>query len=235
MADESATSSPSAAPNTADVGNADAAQPSSAVANKQSHAGDHGHSGDHGHGSGQAAGHDDHDPTHVNMTDQAEDPSEWRSEMAIASLIVFGCLLAVLSAFAWKPISEGLDRREKSIANHLANAEKASQDAMAKLREYEAKLSLASSEAQQMLSDARKDAEATGQRLISSAQEEAARHRERAVAEIESAKTIALGELAQRSTDIAMSLAGRIIGREVKAADHQSLIQEMLSKLPSKN
>jgi F-type H+-transporting ATPase subunit b len=181
-----------------------------------------------------AAGHAV-DPTHVNMTDAAEDPSEWRAEKAIATLIVFGCLLAGLMAVAWKPIQEGLEKRERSIADNIANAERASQDALTKLKEYEAKLATANVEAQQILSAARKDAEAAGQRLITSAQEEAGRQRERAVAEIESAKSVALNELAQKSTDVAMTLAGRIIGREVKAADHQNMIQDMLSKLPSKN
>lgn len=184
----------------------------------------------HGHGGGHQ-----HDPTHMNLSDEAEDPSEWRSDMAIASFIVFSLLLAGLATVAWKPISEGLQKREKTIANNISNAEKASQEAMAKLREYESKLAGATSEAQKILSDARKDAENAGQRLIAQAQEEAARQRERAVAEIESAKTVALGELAEKSTDIAMSLAGRVIGREIKAEDHQSMIQEMLSQLPSKN
>lgn len=187
------------------------------------------------HSESHAEGHSQYDPTHSNMSDSAEDPSEWRSEMAIASLIVFGCLLAVLSAFAWKPISQGLERREKSIANNIANAERASQEAMLKLREYEAKLATASAEAQQIVSDARKDAESVGQRLVAAAQEEAARQRERAVADIESAKSAALSELAQKSTDLAVTLAGRVIGREVKASDHQTLIQDMLNKLPSRN
>lgn len=186
----------------------------------------HGHSGGHGH---------EFDPTHMNLSDRAEDPSEWRSDMAIASLIIFSLLLAGLATVAWKPISEGLQKREKTIANNIANAERASQEAMAKLREYESRMAAASAEAQKMLADARKDAEVAGQRLVAEAQEEAARQRQRAVAEIDSAKSVALSELAEKSTDIAMSLAGRIIGREIRAEDHQSMIQEMLSKLPSNN
>lgn len=191
---------------------------------------------------GHVAGHDSHDvdghaydPTHVNMSDKAEDPSEWRAEKAIATLIVFCCLLAGLAATAWKPIREGLEKREKSIASNIANAEKASQEAMARLQQYEAKLKAAGAEAQQILTEARKDAEVAGQRLIATAQEEAARQRERAVAEIESAKAIALRELAEKSTDVAMTLASRIVGREVKAGDHQAMIQDMLARLPRNN
>ena len=175
------------------------------------------------------------DPTHSNMTDVGESPAEWRSEKAIATLIVFGLLLLGLTTFAWKPIAEGLEKRERSIAANIKNAEQASKDAAAKLVEYEAKLALAAQEAQQIVADARKDAEAAGQRLLVSAQEEAARQRDRAVADIESAKRVALNELAQQSTEVAMTLAQRIVGREVKAGDHQGMIQDMLKQLPSKN
>lgn len=175
------------------------------------------------------------DPTHMNLSEEAENAVEWRSEKAIATLIIFGLLLAGLTAVAWKPIALGLEKREHGIASNIANAQKASQDAIAKLTEYEAKLASANQEAQQILADARKDAEATGQRLIATAQEEAVRHRERAVAEIDSAKRVALSELAEKSTDLAITLAQHVVGREVNASDHQNLIQEMLTQLPSQN
>ena len=185
------------------------------------------------HDDGEHAKHEI-DPTHSNMTDVGEDPAEWRSEKAIATLIVFGLLLLGLTAVAWKPIAEGLEKRERSIAANIRNAEQAAKDAAAKLVQYEAKLAAAAQEAQQIVADARKDAEAAGQRLLASAQE-AARQRDRAVAEIESAKRVALNELAQQSTEVAMTLAQRIVGREVKAGDHQGMIQDMLKQLPSNN
>ncbi len=187
------------------------------------------------------ASHDEHghgheiDPTHANMSDVGEDPAEFRADKAIATLIVFGALLALLTAFAWKPIAAGLEKRERTILTNIKNAEQASKDAAAKLVEYETKLAAAAQEAQRIVADARKDAEAAGQRLLTAAQEEAARQRDRAVAEIDSAKRVALNELAERSTDVAMTLASRIVGREVKAGDHQGMIQDMLNQMPSKN
>jgi len=196
---------------------------------------DAGHT-DAGHaGGGHGDEHVDLDPTHANMRDETYKVVDFRTDMALFSAVVFLVLLATLTTVAWKPIMQGLEKREHGIASNIANAQKASQDAMAKLSEYELKLASANQEAQQILADARKDAEATGQRLIATAQEEAVRQRERAVAEIDSAKRIALSELAERSTDVAMTLAQRVVGREVNASDHQNLIQEMLTQLPSKN
>ncbi|MEZ6138268.1 MAG: F0F1 ATP synthase subunit B [Pirellulaceae bacterium] len=192
-------------------------------------------------GKGDAAsGHADelhleNDPTHGNISPPTWELIEFRTDMAFFSAIVFLLLLAGLTAVAWKPIMEGLEKRERGIADNIARAEKAANDATAKLAEYEAKLAGANEESQRILAEARKDAEAAGQKMIAAAQEEAANQRDRAVADIDAAKRVALSELASQSTDVAMSLAQRVVGREVKAADHQGLIQEMLSKVPSKN
>ncbi len=93
----------------------------------------------------------------------------------------------------------------------------------------------AGEQVQQMLAEARRDAETVGQRMIAEAQEEAARLRERAVAEIDSAKRIALSELAAKTSELAFVLARRVVAREIKPEDHQALIQELLAELPSNN
>ncbi len=181
------------------------------------------------------AEHHDTDPTHANMSGSTYEVLDWRTDMAFFSAIVFGLLLLVLGVTAWKPIMQGLEKRERGIADNIARAQKSATDATSKLAEYEAKLAGAAAESQRIVADARKDAEAAGQKLIAAAQEEAARARDRAVADIESAKRVALSDLASQSTEVAMSLAQRVVGREVRAEDHQSLIQEMLAKLPSQN
>lgn len=179
--------------------------------------------------------HVDLDPTHANMTDPTYAVVDFRTDMAFFSAIVFLLLLFGLSATAWKPIMQGLEKREDTIAGNIADAEKAKVDAESKLAEYESKLAAANEEAAAIVAEARKDAEATGQKVVAEAQEEAQRLRERATADIESAKRVALADLANQSTDVAMALAQRVVGREVRAEDHQGLIQEMLAKLPSKN
>lgn len=180
-------------------------------------------------------GHIGNDPTHANASEPLYEVIDWRTDLAVFSALVFLALLVVLGATAWKPIMQGLEKRERGIADNISRAERAANEASAKLAEYESKLAAAAQESQRIVAEARKDAEAAGQKLIAAAQEEAARSRDRAVADIESAKRVALSELASQSTDVAMSLAQRVVGREVRAEDHQSLIQEMLAKLPSKN
>ncbi len=191
--------------------------------------------GGHAHEGDAPATHFPNDPTHANVSDETYEVIDWRTDLALFSALVFGLLLLALSSAAWKPIMQGLEKRERGIADNISRAERAAADATAKLAEYESKLAAAAEESQRIVTEARKDAEAAGQKLIAAAQEEAAQSRERALAEIETAKRVALNELAAQSTDVAMSLAQRVVGREVRAEDHQGMIQEMLDRLPSLN
>ena len=56
---------------------------------------------------------------------RAADPLEWKSDLALWTAVVFLCLLAILWKFAWKPIAEGLDKRERNVADQIAQAEAA--------------------------------------------------------------------------------------------------------------
>lgn len=186
-------------------------------------------------GHGDEHGEHDTDPTHGNMSDAGYDLVEFRTDMAFFSAVVFLLLMAGLFVFAWKPIMDGLAKREQNIAGNIQKAEQDAQQAEAKLAEYQAKLAAANEEAVELVASARKDAEATSQKIVAAAQEEAVAQQKRATDEIESAKRVALNELAGQSTNLAMSVAERVVGREVNAGDHNSLIEEMLSKLPSNN
>lgn len=160
---------------------------------------------------------------------------ELKSDKALFTAVVFVLLCAGLYLAAWKPISQGLARRESLIANRIADAERASEQAASKLKEYEAKLADAAVQAQELVNQAKRDAETVAERIRTEAQANATRTIERAKSEIEIAKQAALSELSAKSTDIAFGLARKVIGRELQAGDHQRLINDALGRLPSDN
>jgi F-type H+-transporting ATPase subunit b len=191
-----------------------------------------------GHGAqghGGSGHHDDMDLTHANAAADMELPNSIRSDKTLFSLVVFGLLLVGLYLLAWKPITEGLGKREADINGLIAKTQKASEDAADKLKQYELQLQTAAQEAQNVIAQARRDGEASAQRIIAEAQNEAIRRKDQAIAEIDSAKRAAISELSNKSTDLAFSLAKRIVGRELRKEDHQQLIQDVLNQLPSKN
>jgi F-type H+-transporting ATPase subunit b len=179
--------------------------------------------------------HEHHDPTHAFAGAMQANPMEFRSDGAIFSFIVFLMLLAVLGIFAWKPISEGLAKREATISKALEDAKKASETATAAMKEYQLKIDAAQSQAAEIVGEARKAAEASGQRILAEAKAEAERQRDRALSDIEAAKQSALSELAGKSTDMAFGLARRVVGRELNPNDHQNLIQDALAAMPHRN
>lgn len=162
-------------------------------------------------------------------------PLAFDIDLALFTLVVFLGLLALLGAFVWKPLLAGLDRREKSIADDIENARRANEEAQRSLRDYEQRLASVTAEANSVLAAARADAEAARQRILGEAAEESRRQTERAVAAIQSARETAVRELAQKSAETAVELAGRIVGRSLNANDHRRLIDESIDQFSSRN
>jgi len=189
---------------------------------------------------GESTGHDTghHDPydlSHQNSTSKLEDPTEFKSDLAIWTVVVFLCLLGLLLKFAWRPVLEGLQKREQSIAAMIDEAKQSADRAAEQLRQYEARLAVASEEAQKMLAQARRDAVGVKDQIVAEAHAAATRERERAVADIENAKNNALQEITQKSVDLAVLLAGRIVRRQLSPEDQARLIREAVEQLPSRN
>lgn len=154
---------------------------------------------------------------------------------AFCNLVIFLGVLLILSKFVWPVILQGLKDREDKIFDELANADRANADAKKILSEYQNKLDDAATQVQSILAEARNDASASGQRIVEEAKQEAERQRERALSEIETAKKVALADLAGQTSDLAIGVAQQVIGRELKAEDHAELIRQSLNRLPSNN
>lgn len=187
------------------------------------------------HKGGHGGHHDSTDLSHMNATPQIEDPSQFKSDLAIWTFVVFMCLLAVLGKFAWGPIMEGLEKREQSIAAMIDEAKRGQEQAAEQLKLYEAKLAAAGEEARDLITQAKKDAEVAKDRIMSEAQAAADRQRERAIEDIQAAKNVALQEITEKSVNLAVDLAGRIVRQQLNAEDHSQLIREAMDQLPSRN
>ena len=214
---------------------ADTASPAD-PASDSAHDGSHGHHEHAAHGEESVDGghghHNEFDLSHANAGSQMESPEEFKSDLAIWTLVVFGLLLLILMKFAWKPIIDGLDRREQSISGSIDEAKRIKEEAQTILASYEQKLASATEEVREMLEEARRDADVTKQRVIAEAQEAAKAEQDRALREIELAKYEALHELSNKGVDLAIDLAGQVIQKEIQVADHQNLIKDALQNFP---
>ena len=177
------------------------------------------------------------DPVHAGHQDPKGTPPLLQFDMgsAIVNITIFIGVLLILSKFVWPVILGGLEARESKIRTDLESADKANQDAKALLAGYQSKLDEASAKVQAMLAEAHKNGEAAGQRIVDDAKAEAERQRVRAIADIETAKKVAIADLAGQTSDLAMMVARKVLGRELKSEDHADLIRQSLDRMPSNN
>jgi F-type H+-transporting ATPase subunit b len=150
---------------------------------------------------------------------------------AIWTLVVFGLVLVVLGKFAWGPMLEGLQEREKFIHDSLEEAKRDREAAEARLAQYEEKLNAARAEATDIVAEGRRDAEAVKQKIEDETREETRLMIDRAKREIDLATQTAKGELFTAGAKLATDMASRIIGKEMSPEDHERLIAESIDKL----
>jgi F-type H+-transporting ATPase subunit b len=156
-------------------------------------------------------------------------PSAWKADLAIWTAVVFLLLLAVLWKFAWGPLADGLDKRERNVADQIAQAEDANQQAKDLLAGYEKKLADARDDVRGILEQGRRDAEQVGRQMLEKAKEEAKAEQQRALKQIEAATGAAIQELADQSAALAVELAGKIVHAKLNPADHARLIEQAVA------
>lgn len=147
------------------------------------------------------------------------------------TLVIFGLVLFVLGKFAWGPLLDMLQERETFIRESLETAKQDREDAEARLKEYEDRLTEARAEATSIVEEGRRDAEVLRQRIEEEARAEADKALDRAKREIEIAQETAVKELYELSGRLATDIAGRIVGRELDAKDHERLIKDAIAEI----
>jgi F-type H+-transporting ATPase subunit b len=147
--------------------------------------------------------------------------------IAAANFVVF---IAILWAFAFRPIAKILADRKARIEEGLRDAEQARLDRESAESERVAALQEARREANDILTRAQKVADDSRQADIAATKTELERMRERAAADIEAEKQRAIGELRAEVADLALRAAGRVVGETMTADREKRLVEEFLAE-----
>ncbi len=141
----------------------------------------------------------------------------------------FLILLFVLRKFAWKPILNSVNTREKSILDALASAESAKKemenltaDNEKLLKEARAERDGMMKEARElkakMIADAKEDAKGEADKMIANAQ-----------AAIQSEKKAAIAEIKNQVASLSIEIAEKVVKAELSQNDKQlKLVKSML-------
>ncbi|NBT13911.1 MAG: ATP synthase F0 subunit B [Planctomycetia bacterium] len=183
------------------------------------------------HGHGPAIGHNL--PAGVSQKD-FESPAWFQTDLAVWSFAVFLALLALLTKFAWKPIMQGLEKREEGIARQIAETKAANEEAKRMLASYERRLAEATDEVRAMLEEARRDADNTRQTIVAEARKAADDEQARAKHEIQLAKDDALSQIAEQAGHLAVEVAGKFLREKLGKDDQARLVRESVAGLSSR-
>lgn len=150
---------------------------------------------------------------------------------AIAAILIFVGLLAVLGKWAWKPIVRQLEQREQGIAQTIAKAQEREQQAQALLAQYKQRLDEAEGQAAEMMNESRRKGAEAHEKLLAEAKQESHRLVQSAQVEIQQAKTDALRELYDATAQLAVQAAGKIIHKTLRVEDHREILEESLREV----
>ncbi len=148
-----------------------------------------------------------------------------------AQFVVFFILALFTMKFVWPPLMKVLDERAEKIANGLAAADRGKAEMAAAEKRAQAELASARDEGQKRINDAEKRAQAIVEEAKRTAAEEAARIIAQARADAEQQVTHAREELRNQVATIAVKGAEQILKREVNAAAHADLLNQLKTEL----
>ena len=149
----------------------------------------------------------------------------------IAQILNLFIQMYLIKRFLFKPVNEILAKRQALTDKEIRDAREAKEDADKLKAEYEGHMSEARAEAQQIISEAKKNAEIETDRMIKEAESEAHGIKTRAEADIEQEKKKAINEAKDQIGGLAMDIAGKVVEKEIREEDHRKLIDEFINSV----
>ena len=151
------------------------------------------------------------------------------SSLIFWEIVSFAILLFLLAKYAFPPILQTLDERERKIRESIEAAERQRAEAERRMAEYDAKMKAAQKEAEALVEQAR----ARAQHLLDENErrltQEAERIRASAARDIEQERRRAIDEVRAYTTDLALRVAEKLVERSLNDADHKRLAEETLA------
>ena len=152
----------------------------------------------------------------------------WTALFALANFLF---LFFMLRRFLFKPVMKMIDDRQKEIDDLYKDAEDAKKDAQAKQQEYDRKLSAAQQTSEQLVREAVARGQSREEEILRQANAQASAMMDKAADDIAREKKKAVNDAKDEISVIALSIAGKVVGRELNDADHARLVDGFIEEL----
>lgn len=153
----------------------------------------------------------------------------------IPMLVAFLIIVVILGKFAWPQIVKMMEKRQAKIQADLDAAEKSRIEAAEYAKTAEAKIDEAHLEAEEIVAQAKKEAEGERAAILAKAQKESAELIAKSRGAIESERHKAMVELSSSVVDLAVEIAAKIIGDGLSEDQQRSLAEKYLAEVSAPN
>ena len=152
----------------------------------------------------------------------------------IWTILTFLVLVALLARYAWRPLLQALERRQAAIAKSLEDAQHARQELERLNRESAQIMQQARVDAEAVVSRSRSDAEVLREELKQKSRAEAAAIVKNAERQIQLETARAVQQIRSEAIDLSVTIASKILRRQVSKEDHEGLIEETLKQVETR-
>ena len=146
------------------------------------------------------------------------------------TLVVF----FVAKHFLIEPVHKIITDRQKEIDDMYASADKAKEDAQAMKADYQQKLEAAQATAERLVKEATVRGANREEEIVRQANQEASAILAKAAADAQLEKKKAVNDAKDEISEMAMAIAGKVVGRELNSADQSALVDHFIDELGDK-
>ena len=150
---------------------------------------------------------------------------------ALFTLVNTVALFFVLKKFLFKPVMKMITDRQKEIDDLYADAGKAKAEAKKMEQEYRQKLDAAAHTGERLVKEAVARGQSREEEILRQANLQADAIRAKAEADIAQEKKKAINDAKDEISDLALAIAGKVVGRELSNADQAQLVDRFIEEL----
>lgn len=149
-------------------------------------------------------------------------------------LISFIILALLVWHFAWKPVTQMMEKRANKIADDIDSAANDKKAAAKLAAQRQEELKGSKQEATQIVDDARKNGQNVRDHIIDEAHQNAQSIQEQAQHDAEQARQNALKSAKDDVANLSLDIASKLIKKQLNADDQQELIDSYIEGLSKK-
>lgn len=152
----------------------------------------------------------------------------WSILISLVNLLI---LFLILKKFLFKPVKKVMEERQSQVTAIYADAENDRKAAADMKQEYESRMAAAREEADGLVRNAVQTAQRKSDSIIADANQQAAHLKQKAENEIQLEKKQMLSDVKAEISDLAVSIASRIMERDVNAKDHADFVDQFIQNV----